>query len=217
MDMNRAWLATGATALLAAAAFTLSVTQAGARDDHRNRHTNSGGAQHFRSGPAPTVQHSQSTPHVRSGPAPKVQHFQGTPHVRSGPAPTVRHFQGTPHVRSGPAPTVRHFESAPHFRSTPAPRHVESAPRFKAPNPPQVHYNGRASVAPQVHFNGGHNARGERHVRRHHRFRAPVINLALPYVYEPGYYADDECYVWQQALTPFGWRYIWMNVCEDEY
>lgn len=185
--MTRASLATSATALLAAAAFTLSATQAGARDDHRNRHTNSGGAQHF-----------------RSAPAPKVQHFQSNQHFRSGPAPTVRRFEG-----------------AQQFRSTPAPRHVESAPRFKAPNPPQVHHSGRASVPPQVHFNGGYSARGERHVerhvRRHHRFRAPVFSLALPYVYEPGYYADDECYVWQPAMTPRGWRYVWMNICEDEY
>ena len=173
--MIRACLATSATALLAAAALTISATQAGARDDHRNGHTNNGGAQH-RSAPAPTVQHFQSAPNVRSGPAPKVQHFQ----------------------------------------STPAPRHVESAPRFKAPNPPQVHYNSRAS-GPQVHFNSGYNARGERHVRRHHRFRAPVFSLAIPHVYEPGYYADDECYVWQPAMTPLGWRYVWMNICDDEY
>jgi hypothetical protein len=181
--LARGCLATSAAALLAAAALTISATQAGARDDHRNRHTNSGGAQHSRSGPAPTVQHFQSTPHVRSGPAPKVQQFQSTPH----------------------------------FRSTPAPRHVESVPRFKTPNPPQVHYNGRANSSPQVHFNGAYNARGERHVRRHHRFRAPVFSLALPYVYEPGYYADDECYVWQPAMTPRGWRYVWMNICDDEY
>ena len=181
--MVRSCLATSATALLAAAALTISATQAGARDDHRNGHTSNGGAQHF-----------------RSAPAPKVQHFQSAPHVRSGPAPTVQHFQSTPH-----------------FRSTPAPRHVESKPYFKTPNPPQVHYNSRASGSPQMHFNGAYNARGERHVRRHHRFRAPVFNLALPYVYEPGYYADDECYVWQPAMTPRGWRYVWMNICDDEY
>jgi hypothetical protein len=200
MDMIRGCLATSAAALLAAAALTISATQAGARDDHRNGHTNKGSAQHFRSGPAPTAQHFQSAPHVRSGPAPKVQQFQSTPHARSGPAPTVRHF-----------------ESTPHFRSTPAPRHVERVPHFKTPNPPQVHYNGKASGSPQVHFNGAYNARGERHVRRHHRFRAPVFSLALPYVYEPGYYADDECYVWQPAMTPRGWRYVWMNICDDEY
>jgi hypothetical protein len=184
--MVRASLATSATALLAAAALTISATQAGARDDHRNGHTNNGSAQHFRSAPAPAAQH----------------------------------FQSAPHVRSGPAPTVQHFQSTPHFRSTPAPRHVESKPYFKTPNSPQVH-NGRASVPPQVHFNGGYNARSERHVerhvRRHHRFRAPVFSLALPYVYEPGYYADDECYVWQPAMTPRGWRYVWMNICDDEY
>jgi hypothetical protein len=176
MDMNRAWLATSATALLAAAAFTLSATQAGARDDHRNGRTNNnGGAQHF----------------------------------RSAPAPTVKHFQSTPHVRSGPAPTARHFESAPRFRSTP--RHVESVPHVRPGGQPQVHFNGRNP--PQLHLNRG----GERHVRRHHRFRAPVISFALPYVYEPGYYADDECYVWQPAMTPLGWRYIWMNICDDDY
>src|SRR5262245_41173674 len=101
MDMVRACLATSATAILAAAALTISATQAGARDDHRNGHSNNGGAQHFRSGPAPAAQHFQSAPHVRSGPAPTVQHFQSTP--------KVQHFQSTPHARS--APTVRHFES----------------------------------------------------------------------------------------------------------
>jgi len=153
--MNRAWLATSATALLAAAAFTLSATQAGARDDHRNGRTNnSGGAQHFRSAPAPAVKHFQSTP---------------------------RHVESVPHVRPG--------------------------------GQPRVHFNGRTGNPPQLHLNRG----GERHVRRHHRFRAPVISFALPYVYEPGYYADDECYVWQPAMTPLGWRYIWMNICDDDY
>jgi hypothetical protein len=200
MDMIRASLVTSATALLAAAALTISATQAGARDDHRNGHTNNGGAQHFRSGPAPAA-----------------KHFQSTPHVRSGPAPTVQHFQSAPHVRNGSAPTARHFDSGTQFRSTHAPRHVESKPYFKTPNPPQVHYNSKASGSPQVYFNGGYNVRGERHVRRHHRFRAPVFSAALPYVYDPGYYADDECYVWQPAMTPRGWRYVWMNICDDEY
>ena len=159
--MVRAGLATSAAALLAAAALTISATQAGARDDHRNGHTNTGSAQHFRS------------------------------------APTVQHFQGAPHVRSGP----QHFQSTPQFRSTP--RHVEGVPHVRSPNPPQVH------------FNGVYN--GERHVRRHHRFHAPIFSLAIPHVYEPGYYADDECYVWQPAMTPRGWRYVWMNICDDEY
>jgi hypothetical protein len=52
--------------------------------------------------------------------------------------------------------------------------------------------------------------------RRHHRFGRPIINFGLPYVYEPNYYADDECYVWQPATTPYGWRYMWMNICLDE-
>ena len=159
--MIRANLATSAAALLAAAALTVSATQAGARDDHRNGHSNNGSAQHFRS------------------------------------APTVQHFQSAPHVRSGP----QHFQSTPQFRSTP--RHVEGVPHVRSPNPPQVH------------FNGVYN--GERHVRRHHRFRAPIFSLAIPHVYEPGYYADDECYVWQPAMTPRGWRYVWMNICDDEY
>src|SRR5437660_11774737 len=71
MNMNRAWLATSATALLAAAAIGISATQAGARDDHHNGHVNQGSnhgaATHFRSGPAPTVQHFQSAPNFRSG------------------------------------------------------------------------------------------------------------------------------------------------------
>src|SRR5262245_6361655 len=187
MDMNRAWLATSATALLAAAAIGISATQAGARDDHHNGHVNQGAATHFRSGPAPTV-----------------QHFQSAPQFRSGPAPTVQHFQSAPQFRSGPAPTARHFESAPQFRSAPVQRHVETAPNFRTGNPPQVH------------FNGVYNSRAERLVRRHHRFHAPVF-VTIPHVYEPGYYAYDECYVWQQALTPLGWRYVWMNICDDDY
>jgi hypothetical protein len=35
-------------------------------------------------------------------------------------------------------------------------------------------------------------------------------------VYEPNYYTDDECYVWQPAMTPYGWRYMWMNICVDD-
>ena len=173
--MNRAWLATSATALLAAAAIGISATQAGARDDHHNGHVNQGS------------NHGAAT------------------HFRSGPAPAVQHFQSAPNFRSGSAPTVRHFESAPQFRSTPAPRHVESAPHFRP-----------GGGQPQVHFNGVYNSRAEGHVRRHHRFHAPVFSL-IPHVYEPGYYADDECYVWQQALTPLGWRYVWMNICDDDY
>ena len=45
---------------------------------------------------------------------------------------------------------------------------------------------------------------------------AVATEHGLPYVYEPNYYADDECYVWQPAMTPYGWRYMWMNVCLDD-
>jgi hypothetical protein len=165
--MVRTWLATS-TALVAAVAFSLSVTAAGARDRHE-------------------------------GP---VNHH-GAPHVRSGPGPSVRHFESAPHVRSGGQPQV-HFKSSGsggqvHFNS-------------------QAHFNNRYRGQPQVHFNGGGVSRVERHVeyRRHHRFGRPIVNFSLPYVYEPNYYADDECYVWQQAMTPYGWRYMWMNICLDE-
>ena len=162
--MNRAWLATSAAALLAAATFTVSATPAGARDDHPNwNHGNAG-------------------------------------YSRSGPAPAVRQFQSAPQFRSGPAPTVRHFESAPRFSGpVSSPRRVESLPYVR--------------TNPQARFNG-YAVGGERLVRRHHRFHAPIF-LAVPHVYDPGYYADDECYVWQQAMTPLGWRYVWMNICDD--
>ena len=108
-----------------------------------------------------------------------------------------------PHFRSGPSPSVRHFESAPHVRSG---------------GQPQVHFK---SSGGQVHFNNGGVRPVERYVERHvehrrHRFGRPIINFSLPYVYEPNYYADDECYVWQPAMTPYGWRYMWMNICLDE-
>jgi hypothetical protein len=102
---------------------------------------------------------------------------------------------------------VRHFESVPHVRSG---------------GQPQVHFNNSYRSQPQVHFNGGNMRQIERHVenrvehRGHHRFGRPIINFSLPYVYEPNYYADDECYVWQQAMTPYGWRYMWMNICLDD-
>jgi len=161
--MVRTWLATS-TALVAAVAFSLSVTQASARDRHDGNH---GNASHVRSGPGPSVHHS--APHIRSGGQPQVQ--------------------------------------------------------FKSSG--QVHFN-NSYRQPQVHFNSGANHGGgvrqvERYVqhrvdhRRHHRFGRPIINFSLPYVYEAGYYADDECYVWQPAMTPYGWRYMWMNVCLDDY
>jgi hypothetical protein len=125
------------------------------------------------------------------------------PHVRSGPGPSARHFQSTPHVRSGGQPQVH----------------------FKSPGG-QVHLNNGNGGQPRVHFNGGSNGGGVRHIerhverhvqhRRHHRFGRPIINFSLPYVYEPNYYVDDECYVWQPAMTPYGWRYMWMNICLDE-
>jgi hypothetical protein len=167
MDMVRSWLATS-TALVAAVAFSLSVTEAGARDRNEG-HVNHGNASH----------------------------------VRSGPAPSVRHFESVPRIRSGGQPQVQ----------------------FKSSG--QVHFNNAYSGQPRAHFNGTISGGGvrpiERHVqrhvglRRHHRFGRPIINFGLPYVYEPGYYADDECYVWQQAMTPYGWRYMWMNVCLDDY
>ena len=114
------------------------------------------------------------------------------------------------HVRSGPGPSVRHFESAPRVRSGGQPQ-----VQFKSSGG-QVHNSYRGQ--PQVHFNGGSFARVERHVdhRRHHRFGRPIINFSLPYVYESGYYANNECYVWQPAMTPYGWRYMWMNICLDD-
>jgi hypothetical protein len=91
---------------------------------------------------------------------------------------------------------------------------------------PQLHFNNSYRSQAQGHFNSGSINGGvrqiERHVehrvahRRHHRFGRPIINFGLPYVYEPNYYADDECYVWQPAMTPYGWRYMWMNVCLDD-
>jgi len=163
--MVRTWLATS-TALVAAVAFSLSVTEAGARDRHEG-------------------------------------HSGNTPHVHSGPGPSVRHFESAPRIRSGGQPQVQ----------------------FKSSG--QVHFNNSYRGQPQVHYNGGSNGGGvrqiERHVehrvghRRHHRFGRPIINFSLPYVYEAGYYADDECYVWQPAMTPYGWRYMWMNICLDDY
>jgi hypothetical protein len=147
---------------VAAVAFSLSVSEAGARDRNEGH-----------------VNHNNA------------------PHVRSGPSPSVRHFESAPRVRSGGQPQV----------------HLNNSYRGQ----PQVHFNNNYRVQPQVHFNGG-GGRVERHVeyRRHHRFGRPIINFSLPYVYEPNYYADDECYVWQQAMTPYGWRYMWMNICLDE-
>jgi hypothetical protein len=163
MDMVRTWLATS-TALVAAVAFSLSVTEAGARDRNEG--------------------------HVNHGSA---------PHVRSGPGPSVRHFESAPRVRSGGQPQV-------HFKSS--------------GGQSQVHINNRYRGQPQVHFNSGGVRTVERHVERHagrhHRFGRPIINFGLPYVYEPNYYVDDECYVWQPAMTPYGWRYMWMNVCLDD-
>jgi hypothetical protein len=166
--MVRTWLATS-TALVAAVVFSLSVTEAGARDRNEG-------------------------------------------HVNHGNAP---------HVRSGSGPSVRHFESAPRLRST-------SQPQVHFKSSGQVHFNNTYSGQPRAHFNGTISGGGgvrpiQRHVehrvdhRRHHRFGRPIINFGLPYVYEQGYYADDECYVWQQAMTPYGWRYMWMNVCLDDY
>jgi len=162
--MVRTWLATS-TALAVAVAFSLSVTEASARDRHDGNHGNAS-------------------------------------HVRSGPGPSMRHFESAPHVRSGGQPQV-------HFKSQ--------------GSGGQVRFNNSYRVQPQVHFNNGGVRHVERHVeyrvdhRRHHRFGRPIINFGLPYVYEPGYYADNECYVWQQAMTPYGWRYMWMNVCLDDY
>jgi hypothetical protein len=109
-------------------------------------------------------------------------------------------------------------------------RHFESAPRLRSGGQPQVHFKSSGGQSyrgqPQVHFNNGGVRPVERHLerhverrvehRRHHRFGRPIINFSLPYVYEPNYYADDECYVWQPAMTPYGWRYMWMNICLDE-
>ena len=162
--MVRTWFATS-TALVAAVAFSLSVTDAGARDRHEGNHGNA--------------------PHVHSGPGASGHH--SAPNVRSG---------GQPHIQ---------------FKSSGG----------------QAHFNNSYRGQPQVHFNGGSNGGGVRHIerhverhvglRRHHRFGRPIINFSLPYVYEPGYYADDECYVWQQAMTPYGWRSMWMNACVDDY
>jgi hypothetical protein len=171
MEMVRTWLATS-TALVAAVAFSLSVTEAGARDNHEG-HANHGNAPQFRSGPGPSVRHFESAPHVRSGNQPQV------------------HFKNSGGQSSGG----------------------------------QVHFNNSYRGQPQVHFNGS-NGSGLRQIerrvehraehRRHHRFGRPIINFGLPYVYESNYYADDECYVWQPAMTPYGWRYMWMNICLDE-
>jgi hypothetical protein len=157
MNMVRTWLATS-TALVAAVALSLSVTEAGARDYH-----------------------------------------EGHANHRSVP-------------RNGPSPSVRQFQSAPHIRFS---------------GQPQVHFNNSYRSQAQVHFNsGGSNSGGVRQIERrvehrvehrhHHRFGRPIINFSLPYVYEPNYYADDECYLWQPAMTPYGWRYMWMNVCLDD-
>jgi hypothetical protein len=171
MDMVRTWLATS-TALVAAVAFSLSMTEAGARDRNEG--------------------------HVKHGNA---------PHVRSGPGPSVRHFESAPQIRSGGQPQV-HFKNSGGQSSG-----------------GKVHFNNGNRSQPQVHFNGGSNGgvrqierHVERHVqhRRHHRFGRPIINFSLPYVYEANYYVDDECYVWQPAMTPYGWRSMWMNICLDE-
>jgi len=168
MQMVRTWLATS-TALVAAVAFSFSVTEAGARD-YRDGHANHGNA----------------------------------PRVRSGPSPSVRHFESVPHIRSGGQPQVH----------------------FKSSGGGQIYFNNNYRAQPQIHFNNGGVRPVERYVerhaehrveyRRHHRFGRPIINFSLPYVYEPNYYADDECYVWQPAMTPYGWRYMWMNICVDD-
>jgi len=128
------WLARSAAALLAAAAFAVSASEAGARD---NRHGS----------------------------------------------------------------YARHGDGA-HFRNGHAPRHIEGVPHFKSSGPPQVY-----------HY-GGNKHRGQ----PHHRFR-PGVTFATPYGYEPNVYvpsyADNECYLWQPAMTRQGWRYMWINVCND--
>jgi hypothetical protein len=135
------------------------------------------------------------------------------PHVRSGPGPSARHFESAPRVRSGGQPQV-------HFKSS-------GGQSFGGQGTGgQAHFNKGYRSEPQAHFNGGGIRPVERHIernverrvehRRHHRFGRPIINFSLPYVYEPNYYADDECYVWQPAMTRQGWRYMWMNICLDE-
>jgi hypothetical protein len=121
----------------------------------------------------------------------------------------VRHFESAPRVRSGGQPQV-------HFKSSGGQGSGGQSSRG------QAHFNNSYRGQPQVHFNSGGIRPVERHLerrvehRRHHRFGRPIINFSLPYVYEPNYYADDECYVWQPAMTPYGWRYMWMNICLDE-
>ena len=160
--MVRTWLATS-TALVAAVAFSLSVTEAGARDRNEG-HTNHGNAAHVRSGPGPSVRHFESAPRVRSGGQPQV-HFKSS----GGQGSEVKSTSTTA---------------------------IAASRRFT--------------------FNNGGGGTPSDTPGRHHRFGRPIINFGLPYVYEPNYYADDECYVWQQATTPYGWRYMWMNICLDE-
>src|SRR6185436_10924604 len=75
MDMVRTWLATS-TALVAAVAFSLSVSEAGARDRNEG-HANHNNAPHVRSGPGPSMRHFESAPRVRSGGQPQV-HFKSS-------------------------------------------------------------------------------------------------------------------------------------------
>jgi len=136
---TRAWLARSAAALLATAAFALSASEAGARDDRHGSY-----------------------------------------------------------ARHGDGPSFR----GPRY----APRHVEGggAPRFKSGGPPA-----------QLYDHGGN----KRHAQPHPRFR-PGVTFATPYGYEPNVYvpsyADNECYVWQPAMTRQGWRYMWINVCTND-
>jgi len=96
-------------------------------------------------------------------------------------------------------PYARHG-NGPQFRGGPehAPRHFGGGgvPHFKSGGPPSQVYN----------------YGGNRH-RPQHGFR-PGVTLATPYVDQPGY-ADNECVVWQPAMTRQGWRYMWINVCHD--
>src|SRR5262245_25184181 len=92
MEMVRPWLA-ASTALVAAVAFSLSVTEAGARDRNEG-HT----APHVRSGPGPSARHFESAPRVRSGGQPQVYFRSSGAQGSGGQAHFNNSYRGQPQV-----------------------------------------------------------------------------------------------------------------------
>src|SRR5262249_36629319 len=111
--MVRTWLATS-TALVAAVAFSLSATEAGARDRNDGNH---GNAAHVHSGPGPSGRHFQSAPRISSGGQPQVQFKSTVGQGSGGQAHFNNSYRGQPQVHfnggsngGGVRPIERHVE-----------------------------------------------------------------------------------------------------------